>query len=483
MFNSKAIRVLQTLSPAERRRFKKWVQSPIHNSNERLSTLYYYIEQKNEWTARSLNKEKAFAAILPETPYDDQIMRRVLSEFLALIKAFLAHESIRERRTDDHLILSKIYRDRQLHAEAEAELLMADEQLKAQPLRDAAYYLDAYRLQEERFLQIATRDKATNVQALADELSRFFAAEILRTACVAASHQAMYKTHYTMPYLELVLEDCSQGRYDEVPVILVYYHSYCCLTQVADATHFFHLKPMLEGADKWLPLNELRQVFLFGINYCIRRVNTDDTSFMKEVFDLYHLGLKQDVFMENGFLSRFTFKNIVAAALQLKEMEWTEAFITDYSPCLHVQFRDTYERFCRAKLCYERKDYDQVQSLLFNVAFDDIFLDLSARALLLKTYFETAEWRLLEGYVKTFEQFVRRKKSLGYHGPNYLNLIHFTQRLMLWRSGKKVFGKAELSLMREQIEAARPLTERVWLLGQCMADSLLSEQDVTQNLN
>lgn len=224
---------------------------------------------------------------------------------------------------------------------------------------------------------------------------------------------------------------------------------------------------MLEEANLSLPANELRQVFLFGINYCIRRVNTDDTSFMKEVFELYQMGLNQGIFIENGFLSRFTFKNIVAAALQLGEMAWTEAFITDYSPCLHVQFRDTYERFCRAKLCYERKEYAQVQSLLFNVVFDDVFLDLSARALLLKTYFETAEWRLLEGYVRTFEQFVRRKKSLGYHGPNYLNLIHFTQRLMQWHSGKKTLNQTELLLLRELIEAARPLTERAWLLAQC----------------
>jgi hypothetical protein len=474
MFESKALRILQTLSPAERRRFKKWIQSPIHNPNDRISALYFYIDQKNEWTERSLNKEKAFAVLYPDNAYDDQIMRRLLSEFLSIIKAFLAYESLHERRTGDHLILSKLYRDRQLHADAEVELKLADEQLQLQPLRDAGFYLDAYRIQEERFLQIASRDKATNVQALADELSRFFVAEILRTACVAASHQAMYKTHYTMPYLDLVLDDCSLGRYDEAPVILVYYHSYRCLTQVADATHFFRLKPMLEGADQWLPMNELRQVFLFGINYCIRRVNTDDTSFMKEVFELYQMGLKQGIFIENGFLSRFTFKNIVAAALQLGEMEWTAAFINDYSPRLHIQFRDTYERFCRAKLCYERKDYAQVQSLLFNVVFDDIFLDLSARALLLKTYFETAEWRLLEGYVKTFEQFVRRKKSLGYHGPNYLNLIHFTHRLMLWRSGKKTLGEAELASLREQIEAARPLTERVWLLGQCLPDSSAS---------
>lgn len=464
MLKSKAIALFLTLNPAERRRFKKWVQSPIHNPNNRLSKFYLFLDNRNDWTERSLRRERAFAAAYGEQPYDDLTMRRLLSEFLEVLKGFLAHETEAESPVSRHLTLARQCRDRQLPAEARMEIEAAANLLQSQPLRDAGYHLSSFRIQEEVFLQTPTRDTALNVQGMSDELSRFFAAEMLRTACVAASLQATYQTAYSAPYIEAILAECEAGRYEGVPVIGVYYHSYRCQTLPDALSHFFSLKSMLSDAEKWLPISELRQVFLFAINYCIRRVNTNETGFMREVFDLYQIGLGQGVFVENGFLSRFTFKNIVSAALQLGELAWTERFIEDWAPRLHGQFREPYERFCAAKLCYAQRHYDRAQSLLLHVTFDDVFLDLSARALLLKIYFEASEWRLLEGFLKAFEQFVRRKKTLAYHAPNYLNLIHFTARLVAWHSGRKAMQPEELDALRQQVEEAKPLTEKAWLL-------------------
>lgn len=464
MLKSKAIALFLTLSPAERRRFKKWVQSPVHNPNSKLSAFYLFLDTRNDYSERSLRRERAFAAVYGELPYDDLAMRRLLSEFLEVLKGFLAHEAGQESPIGKHLTLARQCRDRQLPTEARTEIEAAASLLQSQPLRDAAYHLSGYRIQEEVFLQTPTRHKALNVQGMADELSRFFAAEMLRTACVAASLQATYQTAYSAPYIDAILADCEAGRYDEVPIIGVYYHSFRCQTLPDSSAHFFRLKYMLPDAEKWLLISELQQVFLFAINYCIRRVNTNETAFMREVFDLYQIGLAQGVFVENGFLSRYTFKNIVSAALQLGELEWTERFIADWAPRLHTQFRESYEGFCAAKLCYAQQHYDRAQSLLQHLTFDDVFLDLSARALLLKIYFEASEWRLLEGYLKTFEQFVRRKKTLAYHAPNYLNLTHFTARLVLWRSGRKLFSAEELAALRQQMEVAKPLTEKAWLL-------------------
>jgi hypothetical protein len=131
---------------------------------------------------------------------------------------------------------------------------------------------------------------------------------------------------------------------------------------------------------------------------------------------------------------------------------------------LSTEFRAPYERFCRAKLSYQKRDFSQVQSLLYDLSFDDVFLELDARVLLLKIYFETMEWRLLEGFLTAFERFVSRKKMLAYHAPNYRNIIQFTSKLMWWKSGKKTFSAEEMLSLRQQIQRAKPLTERDWLL-------------------
>jgi hypothetical protein len=181
------------------------------------------------------------------------------------------------------------------------------------------------------------------------------------------------------------------------------------------------------------------------------------------------MGLKEGIFIEHQLISRFTYKNIVAAALALGEYEWTTAFIRDFSTFLDPLYRKSYESFCTAKLLYLTEHKEEAQSILIHLDSDDIFLSLDTRVLLLKIYFDMAAWRLLNGFLNSFEHFVKRKKQLSYHAPNYLNIIHFTGRLAQHYDGKKVLTLEELAHLETQILASKPLTEREWLLQQLHA--------------
>ncbi len=462
----KAFQLLQTLSPAERRRFKKWLASPVHNANVLLSKFYQYIDTRSEWTDRTLNPEKIMTFVSAETPYDDLSFRRLLSEFLAQLEDFLVFEHWQNRPEEVALQRARVYRLRQMPREATGRLSEASADLQQRPWRDASYYLAAYRLQEEKLQQAPARAVALNMQEMSDELGAFFAAELLRNACTALSHQAVYRADYRLPYLDAVLADCAEGRFDRAPVIRLYYLSYRCLTRPDAEKEFMDLKSLLPDAGRWLPPDELRNVFTFAINYCIRRLNTGAEHYLKEVLDLYKAGLLQGVFLENGVLNRFTFKNIVAASLKEEELEWVGNFIRQYAPLLPLAHREAYERFALAKLAYQNGDREQVRTLLHELRSDDVFLDLDARVLLLKIYFELGEWRLLRGFLVAFERFVSRKKMLPYQAPNYRNIIHLTGRLMQWHTEKATYLSEEIEVLRQQILDAQPLTERAWLLAQ-----------------
>lgn len=464
MVQSKLISLFKTLSTAERRRFKKWVNSPIHNFDHRISKFYDFLDARKGYSERSLRREKVYAAIFEKEAFDDLKLRRIMSEFLGVLEHFLAHESWQNNPAEQWLTLAKAYRQRQLSSDATAYLTKAELTLNEQPLRDSQYYLNQYRLQEERLAQNSARDSSLNLQEMTNELVNFFVVELLRNACSAASHTAVYRVDYQLPYLEAVLANCAAGGYKHVPLIQLYYHSYCCLSEPTASEHFFAYKMLVYEAGQWLSVTDFRDVLLFGVNYCIRRMNTGELAFLREAFDLYQLGLKQETFLENGILSRFTYKNIVAIGLNLNETLWVKQFLESYTPLLAQAFRDHYGRFCRAKLAYHEGNYDQVRTLLYDLAFEDVLLELNARLLLLKIYFETAEWRLLEGFLTTFERFVSRKKTLAYHAPNYRNIIQFASKLMLWKTGKRNFSEEELESLRAQISAAKPLTEREWLL-------------------
>lgn len=464
MYNSKMIALFATLNSAERRRFKKWVASPIHNPNKVLSLFFDFLESRDAFNARTLKRERAFTYLFGEQPYDDLAIRRTMSEFLALLEDFLVYEHWHNDRVGRALALAQLYRDRQLTVPAKGHLTEALELVETNQVRNASWHLNHYRVQDERFKQRSEREPVRNFQALTNSLAHFFVAELLRNACGAASHSAIYKANYQVPFLDTILGNCAEGAFADIPLIQLYYRAYCCLTQPSKTEHFFALKNRLGEASQWLGLEELRGIFLVAINYCIRRANTDGHSFLREAFELYQAGLEKGVFLENGQLSRFTFKNIAVAALALGELDWTAHFIKKYAPFLPEAYRDSYQRFCMAKWCYQNKDYSQVQDLLQHLSSDDVFLELDARLLLLKVYMEQEAWRLLQGFLTTFERFVSRKKKLAYHAPLYRNIIHFAQRIAAWRSGKKTLSEDELEALRNQIRETQPLSERDWLL-------------------
>ena len=82
--------------------------------------------------------------------------------------------------------------------------------------------------------------------------------------------------------------------------------------------------------------------------------------------------------------------------------------------------------------------------------------------MLLKIYFELKEFTLLESHLDTMKVFIRRKKVIGYHQTNYLNIVRFTKKILT----TNLFDKSKKTKLREEIENEKILTEKEWLLEQ-----------------
>ena len=465
IFSSKAIQFYLTFSAEEKRVFKKFIHSPVHNPNRTLSRFYDFFDSKKTLNVQILKKEKVFAAVFPEQVFEDILLRRTLSDFFSILEDFTVWYRLQKEGVRQQLTLAKYCRERQLPDLAKTYLTAADAAIEYLPNRNAWFHLEKYTAHEERFRQRDTRTGSLNIQAMADELSDFFGAEMLRMACAAASHSAVYKTAYSLPFLEAILTNFEQAQAMRPPLVRLYYTSYLCLTDTARTDKFLELKALLAEAADWLDTQELGEVFIYAINFCIRRLNMGDADFFREVFDLYKIGLERSVFLENGHLSRFTYKNIVSAALKLGERDWVRDFIGQYTPLLAETYRHSYCNFCLARYYYDCRDFEKAEPLLQNLQSNDVFLELDGRVLLLKIWFDRGEWRLLQAFFKTFAQFVSRKKMLAYHLDIYKNILHFAQKLALWQSGAKHCSAMELAQFQQEIATARPLTEKDWLLG------------------
>ncbi len=249
-------------------------------------------------------------------------------------------------------------------------------------------------------------------------------------------------------------------EWQEVPAVSVYLNCFRMLSQPADESFFQAFKMDLLRNDGHFAPDEMKNLYLMAINYCIRCLNEGAEQYYREVLDLYQPGIESGYLFENGFLSRFTYHNIVAAGLRAGELDWVRQFIHSHKNSLQRRYRESSFSFNLARLEYTLRHFDPVLSLLQKANYADPLLNLAAKTLLMKTYYEQAEYDLLQSHLDAMRNYIRRKKVIGYHKKNYQNIVRYTEKLLKIN----MLDKPAMEKLRTAIEREEVLTEKEWLL-------------------
>ncbi len=465
MQKSRLLEVFRVMSKQEMQQLGKFLASPYHNTRADVVRLYEHIDFAfRENLEATLDKKYTHDKLFPKQAYKDLNMRLVMSRLLKLTEDFLAIEQYRRDTTAPSLYLAELYRQRKLPKSFRHTIKTAHDQQEKTPSYSTTDQFRASILQEINYqFQIEeNRQSERDLQAWHDTLHQFLIAEVLRQNCILLMHNRLSKQQYESPLLSDILKLIhTQAALSEIPAIFLYHHSYQVLSEEDSGNHFQQLKSGIIRYGEGFPQTALKEIYLFAINHCIRQNNKNKgTIFLHELLDLYRVGLEQDAFLENGFLSRWTYKNIVTAGLMLEEFEWVEGFIYEYESRLEKKYRKDSFAYNLACLFYGKKQYDKAISQLQQVKFDDVFLNLNARNLLLKIYLELQEYEALDAHLNSFEIFIRRKKITNPHRDNYLNIIKLSRKIIQLNP----HDKAAKAALRKEIEAEKNASTRAFLL-------------------
>lgn len=463
MTNSRLITVFIALNAAEKASLRKFVSSPYHNARADVIELLGFL-MDNYRSPETLKKTLAFQAIFPlEEKYDDFKIRQSMTFLLRLIEQFLVFEQVKRKKIDQKIILAEVYREKNLSKLFQKTIKKAEQLLVAHPLRNVAYYESAFRIQLEHYAAASSEKRVVplNLQRMNDLLDIRFVAEKLRRACLTIAHKNVFNSEYKIELLNEIEELIQQKELLSVPVVAIYFYTYKSLLD-DNPIHFKNLKKHLFLHLHLFSRDELRDLFILTINYCIKKINNGEAEFLQESFDLYQSGIAYNVFLQDGYLSRFTYKNIVTIGLKLGEFTIVEKFIHQYKNQLAPKYREGNFSYNLALLYYSRKEYQAAMQLLIQVEYDDVFLNLDSKNMLMKMYFELKEFDALESLLGSMQNNLLRKKAIGYHKKNYKNIIHFTKKLLKLNP----FNQAQKNKLRLEIEESQPLTERKWLLEQ-----------------
>ena len=464
MKNSKLISLLETFDAGEQQSFRQFIASPYFNTRDELLPLYDCLQPLlDNLPEEALEKERVFSAAYPGENYDEKQLAYRMNYLLKLAERFLGVqrreaadalaqldtlEALVNRRLDKHYYFIRREMDRELQGSAQVG---ADHFWLQHRLAEIGNKHFAFQ-EERRFDQ--------HIQTAVDALDSFYYAKKLTLYCEMLSRQQLFQQSYRLDEQEQLLQVLEGSDLLKIPLLHIYYHILLMLTAADPDPHFQQVRELFDRHFDELATADREAILTHALNYCIRqiRIRTDKQFFMEESLRLYMVGIDRKIFLPQGHLSPWHFKNVVKLAFNLRKFDWAEHFMHTYAPFLQESFRENALYYNLADLFYQRHDYDQAMQYLLYVEFTDIHYQLSSKTLLLKIYYELDEEEALLSLLASFTISLKRNKLLSADvRKTYENFCRLLNKI-LRRNPRK------MAAIKEEILSTSPITSREWLL-------------------
>lgn len=464
MKGTKLIIELSTLSKVELNAFGRYVASPFFNANDTCVRFLNILERYYpEFENKAVHREKIFKKLFPKQKYNEQQLRYAMTDLTRLLEDFMAYQeySIDESTKKHHLVhaLSK----RKLKKYAGQHQRQAVDALMKSQIWDHEFYHHLQIAAEDTYHLSATTDVRSldsDLQNLSDNLDKAYLAKKLKFASEAINRMNILGLKYDLDFLPFILDYLKKHPNTDVPPVAVYHQVLLTLMEAENEGHYQNLKAILKKNVNRFTIDEMKDTWGLAQNYCIRKINTGHSGYLRELFENYQFLLEKEIIIENGFLAQFDFKNIVTIALRLKELDWAEVFIEKYSRLLESTYRLNAISYNRARIYYGREQYKEALRQLLAVEFTDVYYHLDSKVLLLKIYYELDDYEPLLSLIDTVRVYLRRNKQISdYQKLIYSNFNRFLKKL----TRKKLGSKKPIKEIEKEMDSVKQIADLNWL--------------------
>jgi len=467
------------LPEAQRRLIAKAVRSPLFNQREAVILLLDFIEQQMPFAtgiaekrprrgAAGFNKEAAFQYVFggsskKPVAYDDGKMRHLMTYLLEVVRQCLAWQEWSSDSASVNLHFCHALKKLGAHDFWGKALERAKSDLEKSGFRHDGYYFQQFTLEQETWElgRQKHRSGVDNVEAMNGAFGVFVAVNTLRQGCNLLAKKAMSNISAIIPYLPETLRLVEQGFFEEHPAVKIWYASYIALAEPENEAHFRQLKQLLNDCGDIFPDADLRNLYILALNVCIRRINAADKKYMREAFDLYQSGLSRRVFLENGYLSKTTYRNVMNIAVGVGEWDWAFRYLEAFQAYLPPKERENIFRYNLATYYFRKNEYDAALELLRHVELREMLENFDARRMMVRIYYDQGELQALESLLDSFDIYLRRHREGGYHREMYRNFVRFLKKMIV----PATRSIAERNKLLREITQTEYLAEREWLLS------------------
>jgi hypothetical protein len=476
MHKSKLIAVLRTLSSNELRWFGAYIQSPFFNRNKKVTALFSVLKKHHpDFPEQKVAMEKVFPKVFPREKLDEQKLRYVMTDLAQLLEDFLSYQEYDKDEVYKKHLLLNTYDKRGLDKYFNGTMEDVQQAQEKNPYRDWNYFFNQHLLEYDSYLHQLSRQQraiSTSLQNVVDNLDLYYLSNRLRFNCAIMTRQHWLQEEYNNLFLGEILSFLSKTNLENIPSVSIYYEITMLYIEFREEKHYKKLISLLEKYGRFFHQDELQDMYTHALTYCSRQINQGNLNYLNEMLELYKKLIDKEILYEKGFISPQNFKNIVALALRVGQLDWTEKFITKYRERVQADYRENNYAYNMAYYLHAKGDYSKALKLMQTAELNDVYFHLDSKVLLLKTYYELDEQEPFFSLADAFTNYLKRNKLISDSSrESFLNFIRFSKKLIQVRLG----GRTSAEGVAKEMKKVTSIASRQWL-----EEKLIEHQNVSR---
>ncbi|HQU61349.1 MAG TPA: hypothetical protein PLU64_19205, partial [Saprospiraceae bacterium] len=333
MENSKLACLLKKLDGYQWRSLSTFVESPFHNTNEEVISLFRYLHLawQEGFSEKALIRETAYAELFPNQPYHYQHLNQLMSNLLKLAEKWLALQQLENAQPLLEILKAEELLKLGLDKHYRQAGRTATEALNNYPIHSEQYYY-SYKLkslEELHFVKQNQRRANPALQQASDSLDDFYALNKLRYSCEMLNRQRLFWPQtYHFPMMDALIAHLRSQDLRQKVLLQLYFQLFLLLSEEQE-THqnFDRYVAIFDEYRQKISKEEARALLYYAINFCIGKVRYGERAYAEKLFGLYQRGLNEKILLESDSLSPWTYKNMVKLGLNLKKYDWVEWFV------------------------------------------------------------------------------------------------------------------------------------------------------------
>jgi len=477
MLNRKLLEVLRHLNVVERKRLRQFLTSPYFNSgslaNETVQLYDLILRHNAEEEHPELSKQAVFRVFFPGKPFQEKTkssLDSLTSKLFRLVRHFLSQTDLEREngKFHEHLSLAKFYR-KFAYEERFWQTMQTVRKLQRNvPLRDASYYFNQLRVEEEevsfRGLYNSFEDDA-NLNEVHKNLDMYYSILKLEFTCIMEHqrHAAQIDNYPPTALLESILTLSEEGGPLDIPINRIFRIVLRLMQTPEDTSNLESLENLLGQYESLISAEQYKNLktfyrFLWHQAY----YKSGDDFARKRIFEIYKEHLQKGYFYFDGLIPLTAFRNLVVFGLILGEFDWAKNFLDSHPPerIGGTRYPAEIHSLNLAEYHFYLKEYDEAQNKLIYRHFENPTVSILTDVLLIKIYFETQN-ELLDSRMKALDQKIRRSKLSREVKNRYYNFLKKLDKIIKYGWQTKNPERARLI---EEIKTSPEIIAREWLL-------------------